>query len=228
MTERLAINHFFIQAEELSAQIIDDIQNIEKDVDLVVLPEPTLSVLEEFGVAPDDLRNAGEDIPSDEDEALEFALEKFRYSDSFYEWQEGLRPGDGMLYLWPLELPPGYDDPTDPLYAPFDHQGLANKMLENNLNCCYISGEHQGRTYQGFILTGGGSNFSEALAIAYVFAGQVPPHSLLDNAVTNTTNDDWREIFLDCMERGRDYMQGQVDFYQRTLDMYRPSRPSLT
>lgn len=228
MTERLAINHFFMQAEELSAQIIDGFQNIEKDVDLVVLPEPTLAVLEEFGVAPDDLRNDGEDVPADEDEALEFALEKFRYSDNFYEWQESLRPGDGMLYLWPLELPPGYDDPTDPLYAPFDHQGLANKMLENNLNCCYISGEHQGRTYQGFILTGGGSNFSPDLAISYVFAGQVPPHTLLDNALTNTDNDDWREIFLDCIQLGRDYMQSQVDSYQRTLDMYRPSHPSLT
>lgn len=228
MTERLAINHFFMQAEELSAQIIDDIQNVEKDIDLVVLPDPTLAVLEEFGVAPDDLRNAGEDVPGDEDEALEFALDKFRYSDSFYEWQEGLRPGDGMLYLWPLELPFGHDDPSDPMHAPFDHQGLANKMLENNLNCCYISGEHQGRTYQGFILTGGGSNFSADLAISYVFAGQVPPHALLHNAVTSTDNDDWKEIFLDCIERGRDYMQGQADFYQQTLDAYRPSRPSLT
>ncbi len=228
MTERLAIHHFFIQAEELSGQIIDDIQNIENDVDLVVLPEPTLSVLEEYGFAPDDLRNAGDDVPADEDEALEFSLNKFRDSNVFYEWQEGLRPGSGMLYLWPLELPPGYDDPTDPLYAPFDHQALANRMLENNLNCCYITGEHQGRTYQGFILTGGGSNFSEDLAIAYVFAGQVPPHAILHNAVTNTTSDDWREIFLDCIERGRDYMQGQVDFYQQTLDMYRHSRPSLT
>jgi hypothetical protein len=64
--------------------------------------------------------------------------------------------------------------------------------------------------------------------MAYVFAGQVPPHGLLHDAVTNTSNDDWKEIFLDCMERGRDYLQGQVDFYQQTLDMYRPSRPSLT
>jgi hypothetical protein len=228
MTERLAINHFFIQAEELSTQIIQDIQKLEEDKDLVVLPEPTLEVLEQYNAAPDDLLNAGEDVPSDEDDAIEFAIEQFRFSDSFYEWQNGLRPGEGLEFLWPLEPVPSFVDETDPDYVPFDHQGLANKLLENHLNCCYVNGEHQGRRYQGFILTGGNMNLADELAMAYVLAGFVPPHGLLHDAVTNTRNDDWKETFLDCLERGREYMQWQADFYKETLDMYRPTRPSLT
>lgn len=225
MSDKLSINHFFIQAEELSDKILADIQDLQNDVDLVILPEPNLSVLEEHGFSPDDLRNAGEDVPDDEDDALEFALREFKGSDEFYEWQNGQRPGDGMLYLWPLELEPAYGDPTS---APFDHQGLSNSMLEHGLNCCYISGEHQGRTYQGFILTGGGMNHSQDLCMAYVLAGSVPPHALLQTAVQNSRNDDWREIFLDCMERGLDYLQGQVGQYQNTLEIYRPGGPSLT
>jgi hypothetical protein len=228
MTKGLSIHHFFTEAEPLSVQILEDIQNIEKDIDLVVMPEVNLAVLEEYGATPDHLRDRGDDVPDDEDEALEYAVGEFQNSDSFYDWEREVRPGDGMLYLWPLEIPPGYDDPSDPDHTPFDHQGLANKLLENGLNCCYISGEHQGRAYQGFILTGGGMDHSDDLAMAYVLAGCVPPNSLLENAVSNTSNDDWKEIFLDCMERGRDFFLARAERFQRTLDMYRPSAPSLT
>lgn len=221
MTE-LSIRHFFIQSEELSRQIIEDIQKSYEDHDLFVSPTPTIRVLEEYSAAPDDLLNAGEDVPSDEDEALEYAIDLFRSTDAFFEWEEGIRPGQGMDYLWPLELP----DDSDPDYPSFDHQGLANKLLEHSLNCCYVNGEHQGRTYRGFILTGGGMDYSDELSMAYVLAGYVPPHALLHQAVTNTRNDDWKEIFLNCMEQGRDYMQWQSGIYQETLDRYRPSAPN--
>lgn len=228
MTEPLSNLNFLTQAEELSVQIIEDIQRIHEDVDLVVLPSPNMAVLEEYNFTPDHLRDAGEDVPDDEDEAFEFAVNEFRNSDLYHEWENGIRPGDAGLYLWPLELNETYDETVGGLVDNYDHQALADSILGEKLECCYVNGEHQGRTYRGFILIGGGMDLSADLAMAYVLAGQLPPHALLPRAVQNTRNDDWRETLLDCMVQGQDYLNSQVYQYQQTLDLYRPAAPALT
>ncbi|NTF17502.1 hypothetical protein G6L37_03750 [Agrobacterium rubi] len=215
MTDRLAITTFFEQAEPLSAEIITGFQNIEEDKDIVILPDVVLSDLEQYDYAPDDLARNGLDVPSDPDEAFEYAVSQFRISDAFYEWQESVRPNLENYWLWHCE--PQVDD-----------QAVANALHENSLNVCYINGEHLGRTYQGFILIGGGMDFSDELAMAYIVAGCVPPRELLADAVSITRDDDWKEQFLDAMQRAADFMEGQVESYRETLSRYRGSAPSLT
>jgi len=215
MTERLAIQTFFEQGEPLSDEIIGGFYSPEHDRDITVIPKVTLSDLDEHDFTPDDLVNQGIDVPDDEDDAFDFAVEQFRYSDAYYEWEGKLRPNGENYWLWHCE--PQIGD-----------QELADRIHEMGLNCCYVNGDHMGRTYQGFILTGGGMDLSDELAMAYISAGCVPPRELLSRAVASTRDDDWREAFLDAMARAASFMEGEVESYRETIERYRGAAPSLT
>jgi hypothetical protein len=215
MTDRLAIPTFFTQAEQLSDEILEGFYDPMKDRDLVVIPDVRLADLERYSHAPSDLADEGYDVPDDADEALEYAIDQFRCSEHYYDWENGFRPNKENYWLWPCE----------PRIA--DHD-LANRIHELGLNCCYVNGELLGRNFQGFILTGGGMNLSDDLCMAYITAGCVPPRDLLQDAARNTSDDDWREMLLDAMERAAEFMVGEAESYRETIEIYRGRAPSLT
>jgi hypothetical protein len=203
--ERLSPTHVGTTSITLDSAVFDALTSPENDN--VVYPEPTLSVLENYGVAPDDLRKSGDaDVPEDEDEALEYAIDLFKDDDStYYEWKDTNQPM--MMFIWPV------DHVSNP-------KALANLIEEEGLAVVYVDGTARldladGGTaeieHQGFMLTGGGMNLSDHLAMAYILAEYIPPDAILEDAFRNTHRDEWKSKFVKAMEQMADYYAGQSD-----------------
>jgi hypothetical protein len=104
-------------------------------------------------------------------EATEDLADKFRETDSFYEWKDGFEPM--MNYVWPAFIP-----------YKMEAQDLADRLERYApvMSLIYF-GEHSPHCSEeyGYALTGGGMNLADQIAGAYLCAHQVPPYSLLES-----------------------------------------------
>ncbi|WP_327210998.1 hypothetical protein [Rhizobium leguminosarum] len=219
--ERLSPTHVGTTSITLDSAIFDALTNAEHDN--VVYPEPTLSVLENYGVTPDDLRKQpGSDVPEDEDDALEYAIDLFKEDDAYYEWKDTNHPM--MMFIWPV------DHVSNP-------QRLANLLEEEGLAVVYVDGTAKLELadggaaeieHQGFMLTGGGMNLSDHLAMAYILAEYIPPDAILEDAFRNTHRDEWKERFAKAMEQMAEHYAGQSDrLLERVARFKEPAAPSF-
>jgi len=141
---------------------------IEDMSEIVVIPEISLSDLEDESYSPDDLRDEGHDVPEAEDEAFAYALEEFRQSDAYEEWKDGFLPL--MSVLWPCTI----DQPTR----------MAAAIRREALACTVVKGRVNGQEVSGIALTGGGMDLSDHLAAAYILCGQMPPVNVMEAALS--------------------------------------------
>ena len=207
MTRRLGLSTFFTESYLVSDSEFEKIRGIDEE--MIVYPEVTMEVLEQYDAAP----QPDEDLDEDADDLFEVAKERFEDSDAFYEWKDGFVPVSMYLH------------PCDPFCG---DQELANRLNDLGVAVTYVNGSGSGSSYQGFMLTGGGMDLSDHLAMAYVSADCMPPQHLLQRAVTNTHNDAWREILLDALEDAKAYLVREIESYDETIAKYRETAPSLT
>lgn len=205
MSRRLGISTFFTNGITLSSADFDKVVGYEED--MIVIPDITKDVLEQYDAMPE----IGEE--DDEEEALEDAKEQFEYSNSYYEWKDSFTPM--MTTLWPCE--------------PFtEDKEVANRLEELGVAVCYVNGTSGDSSFQGFMMTGGGMDLSDHLAMAYLAADCMPPQPLLERAIRNTHNDSWREALIDALSQARDYLVREAESYNETITRYRAAAPSLT
>lgn len=213
--ERLSPNHIGTTSITLDSALFDALTSPETDA--VVHPEPRLSDLEQYDMAPDDLRAEGLDVPEDEDDALDFALDHFKQQDVYYEWKDTHQPM--MMYIWPVD----YVD---------DESKLAQLLADEDLACVYVDGTAKLRVedsrydtveveYKGFMLTGGGMNLADHLAMAYILADYIPPAALLESAYRNTHHEEWKERFVGAMEQTAAYYARESESLLETVARYR-------
>lgn len=135
---------------------------------LVAVPDPTADDLESYSFSPDELRDAGWDVPDDPEEAHAFAVEQFKGSGTYGEWVTDFFPV--MTVLWPCALR------TSPEEA-------ANAFRREGLACTLVKGQVNGTEVSGIALRGGGMDLSDHIAAAYILCGQVPPVAVIESAI---------------------------------------------
>jgi len=136
--------------------------------DIIFVPQPTLEDLENFSFSPDELRERGHDVPEAHEEALAYAIGKFKESDGYEDWRQGFMPL--MAVLWPCTM----------RCSP---QEAAEAFKANGLACTSVHGDIHGREVTGIALSGGGMDLSDHIAAAYVLCGQTPPVPVLESAL---------------------------------------------
>lgn len=207
MTDRLSPHYIGATTESLGKVTFEKL--IGAELEAIQYPEPNLSDVSQYGMSPDALRDEGYDLPEDEEdpeEALEFAVNHFKQSDQYYEWQDGFVPVSSMLW------------PCDPLN---DVTKLVQALNDQYVSCCFVSGELDEKEYKGFMVTGGNMNLSDHVAIAYIEAGFIPPLEVLEQAVRNTRKQEWKDRFLVALEQASAWYAGDVERMNETLARYR-------
>lgn len=144
-----------------------DWHQIDNLSDIVAVPAVTLEDLETYGYSPDELREEGHDVPEDDDEAFAYAIERFRESDAYPEWEESFFPA--MSVFWPCQT--------------VSRPGSVEAFRREGLACGVVSGKASGIELHGIILTGAGMDLSDHIAAAYILSGQVPPIQVLESAL---------------------------------------------
>jgi CheY-like chemotaxis protein len=203
--ERLSPHHVGTTSIMLDSPIFEALTSPEHDN--VVFPEPTLSVLENYGVAPDDLRKLDDMfVPEDEDDALEYAIDRFKEDDHiYYEWKDTNQPI--MMYIWPVD----YVSNPQVLANLLEEEGLAVVYVDGTAKLDLAEGGTADIEHKGFMFTGGGMNLADHLAMAYILADYIPPDAILGDAFRNTHRDEWKSRFVKAMEQMADYYTGQSE-----------------
>lgn len=222
--ERLSPNHIGTTSMMLDSALFDAL--VSPEANSVVYPEPRLSDLEEYDMGPDALRAEGLDVPEDEDDAVDFAIEHFKEQDVYYEWKDSHQPM--MMCIWPVD-------------HVSDQQALAQALADEDLAVVYVDGtgttlrldddskyDTLDMDLQGFMLTGGGMNLADHLAMAYILADYIPPAALLESAYRNTHREEWKEKFVSAMEQTARYYSLQSEFLLETVSRYRESSASAS
>lgn len=224
--DRLSPNHIGSTSINLDSALFDALTSAETEA--VIYPNPRLSDLEQYGMDPSSLRAQGEDVPEDDEEALEFAIDAFREEDQYYEWKDTHMPM--MMFIWPVDYVSNQMD-------------LAQRIAEEDLAVVYVDGSDTSirlsedsrydtldMDLKGFMLTGGGMNLADHLAMAYILADYIPPIGLLESAYKNTHRDEWKEKFVAAMEQAASYYSQQSEYLMETVSRYREKEiasPSL-
>lgn len=215
MTDRLSPQYVGADCEKISFATLEKI--IDPEHEAIRFPEPSLENLTEYQMSPADLREAGHDLPEDDedpDEALAIAITRFKESDQYYEWQGGYVPVSASIW------------PCDPFT---DVEKLVQTLSEQYVSCVFVDVELDGKEYKGFMLNAGGMNLSDDLAIAYIEAGCIPPVTLLDQAFRNTRKDEWKDKFADAMAQAARWYASEASRMGELLARHHePEAPSLT
>lgn len=136
-----------------------------------------------------------------DEDALERAVEDFRGSNGYYEWEDGHQPV--MNALWPCE--PRYGMSDEDAATAIDRYAGATVLVTIN------NEQHHG--LQGIAMTGGGMDLSWDLAAAYVCCGCIPPVRLLSDMprYAGMRMDPMRAAILECMDLAADWMASRAD-----------------
>lgn len=102
--------------------------------------------------------------PDDGESPLAAAIEKFRYSQEYYEWQDRFEPM--MDFIWPVNLAYGVTDE--------EAAGLIDKYA-GSTSLVYV----RDLDTHAIVLTGGGMDLTWDIATAYLCCGCIPPLLLL-------------------------------------------------
>lgn len=209
MSDRFSPHYIGTASISLASETYDKLMDVDREA--IQQPEPTLEDVTQFGMSPAELRDQGYDLPEDDEdpeEALEFAINHFKQSDAFYEWQDENRPVSSIIW------------PCDPLE---DTTKLVQALHDQYLACCYVEGVVDGEEYKGFMLTGGNMNLSDHLAIAYLEAGFIPPAELLDNAVRNTHKAEWKDRLIVAMEQAASWYSHEAERFVEMVTKHKAS-----
>lgn len=148
-----------------------------------------------------------------DEDALEQAIEEFKGSSAYYEWEEGFMPM--MNALWPCE--PRYGM-TDELAATAidQHAGATVLVTINNE-------QHHG--LQGIAMTGGGMNMSWDLCAAYICCSCIPPLRLLTDMpkFAGMKSSELTRAVLECMDLAADWLKSRAERlreYRADMDQY--------
>jgi len=161
----------------------------------VVLPPITREVLEEY--APDLLAD---------DLSLEEAVERFEYSEGYYDWRDSFEPM--MNYYWPVDLAYGVSPET------------AGALIEKHAGATslvYLSETEQ----HAIVLTGGGMDLSWDICAAYVCCGCIPPLRLLEDLP------DMRTLSREMHKRVLDTIPLMSEALDRAAERLRGRRSAL-
>jgi hypothetical protein len=136
-----------------------------------------------------------------DEEALEQAVEDFKSSDDFYEWQDSYQPM--MNALWPCE--PRYGLADEDAATAIDRYAGATALVTIN------SEQHHG--LQGIAMTGGGMDMSWDICAAYICCGCIPPIRLLADVphFAGQKSSELTQAVLECMDLAADWLTSRAE-----------------
>lgn len=145
------------------------------------------------------LRMEDDKAEHDED-ALEQAVEEFRSSSAYYEWEEAFQPM--MNALWPCE--PRYGMTDEDAATAIDRYAGSTVLVTLN------SEVHNG--LQGIAMTGGGMDMSWDLCAAYICCGCIPPVRLLSSVphFAGQRMAPMKQAVLECMDLAADWLEARA------------------